>query len=76
MALKIKLTRTGRTDRTLFRIIVSEEHSKRDGRSCATLGFIDATKKPYLIKVDQKDINDWIAKGAKPTAGVKKLLSI
>ena len=76
MALKIKLTKTGRTDRRLFRIIVANEHSKRDGRSLKTLGFVDATKKPFVTKINQSELTDWIKKGAKPTVGVKAILGI
>ena len=76
MALKIKLTKIGRTDRRLFRIIVANEHSKRDGRSLKTLGFVDATKKPFITKINQNDLTDWIKKGAKPTVGVKTILGI
>jgi len=74
MALKIKLTRIGRTDIPFYRIIVAEQRSKRDGKVVDNLGYVDPTKNPPLVKADGKKLNYWITMGATPTASVKKLI--
>lgn len=76
MAVKIRLTRRGRTNRPFYRIVVMDESEKRDGKTIDTLGFYNPETKPVTIQVDQKKLVYWQSKGAKLTDGVKSILSV
>ncbi|HUV47261.1 MAG TPA: 30S ribosomal protein S16 [Candidatus Bathyarchaeia archaeon] len=71
--LKIKLTRLGKKHQPSFRIIVAEARSKRDGQYIDLLGFYNPLDKPPTIVIDKKKYHDWLTKGAKPTATVRRL---
>ncbi|MBQ6293175.1 MAG: 30S ribosomal protein S16 [Lachnospiraceae bacterium] len=76
MAVKIRLTRLGKKKQPTYRVIVADERSPRDGRFIDELGFYDPTQEPSVVKIDTEKAKDWIAKGAKPTDTVAKLLKI
>ena len=76
MAVKIRLTRLGKKKQPTYRVIVADERSPRDGRFINELGFYDPTQEPSVVKIDTDKAKDWIAKGAKPTDTVAKLLKI
>ena len=76
MAVKIRLTRLGKKKQPTYRVIVADERAPRDGRFIDELGFYDPTQEPSVVKIDTDKAKDWIAKGAKPTDTVAKLLKI
>ena len=76
MAVKIRLTRMGKKKAPTYRVIVADERAPRDGRFIDELGFYDPTQEPSVVKIDTEKAKDWIAKGAKPTDTVAKLLKI
>ena len=76
MAVKIRLTRLGKKKQPTYRVIVADERAPRDGRFIEELGFYDPTQEPSVVKIDTEKAKDWIAKGAKPTDTVAKLLKI
>lgn len=76
MAVKIRLTRLGKKKQPTYRVIVADERSPRDGRFIEELGIYDPTQEPSVVKIDTDKAKEWIAKGAKPTDTVAKLLKI
>lgn len=75
MALKIKLTRTGRKNDPKYRIIIAEARSKRDGMYIDQIGFYDPVPVERVLTVDQEKLKSWIGKGATFTKGTQRLLS-
>ncbi len=73
MAVKIRLSRLGKKNRPYWRIVATEERSKRDGAFLEDLGTYDPIKH-QLLQVHRERIQDWIAKGALCSATVAKLL--
>jgi len=71
--LKIKLSRTGKKNQPSYRIVVAEARSKRDGRYVDCLGFYNPLTQPKTVHLDRKKYDDWLAKGAQPTATVRRL---
>ncbi|PJE67291.1 30S ribosomal protein S16 [Candidatus Shapirobacteria bacterium CG10_big_fil_rev_8_21_14_0_10_40_9] len=71
MSLKIRLAKT-KTAR-VFRIVVGETRSKRDGKAIDILGNATLSKTPQ-VKIDNQKYQKWLLKGAKPTKSVQKLL--
>jgi small subunit ribosomal protein S16 len=70
---KIKLAGTGSKNRLSYRIVVAEAKSKLKSKVIETLGFYDPKTKPATVKIKKDRLNYWLAKGAVPTATVRKL---
>jgi small subunit ribosomal protein S16 len=71
--LKIKLARFGKRNQPHYRIVVNEARSKRDGAYVALLGQYAPTQNPKILKIDLKEYQEWIKKGAQPTDTVASL---
>lgn len=74
MAVKIKLTRLGRTSRPFYRIIAADQKTKRSGRVLENLGYYDPLTRPSTLKVNRESVDKWIKNGAQMTEPVRKLL--
>lgn len=74
MAVKIRMTRMGSNKRPFYRVVVADSRSPRDGRFIEQLGYYDPRVKEGGLKLDVEKAKDWIAKGAKPSETVKKLM--
>ncbi len=74
MAAKIKLTRMGAKKQPTYRVVIQEEHSKRDGRFIENIGFYNPRTEPATIVLNQERINYWLGVGAQPTESVGQLL--
>lgn len=75
MTVKIRLQRFGKKGRPFFRIVAIPKANPRNGKILARLGYYDPYAKKTKIKVDQKLVQEWIAKGAQLSDAVRKLLT-
>ncbi len=73
---KIRLTRIGKKKAPLYRIIVADARSPRDGRFIEEIGTYDPAQEPSQFKIDEEAAKKWLQNGAQPTAEVAKLLKI
>ena len=76
MAVRIRLRRAGSRNNPIWRIVVADKRSPRDGRSIETIGSYNAQTNPSQIKIDTERAEHWIAHGAQPSRTVAKLLRI
>ena len=76
MAVRLRLTRVGSSKNPIWRVVVADQRSPRDGRFIEVVGHYNAQTNPSTIKLDEERIREWLAKGAQPTDQVKKLLKI
>lgn len=74
MPVVIRLKRTGTTQRTRHRIVVSDSRMPRDGRFIECIGFYDSSKEPAQVKVDEARAIYWLKKGAKASQTVASIL--
>ncbi len=74
MAVRLRLTRVGGKKDPVWRIVVADQRSPRDGRVIETVGQYNAQTEPSTIVVKEDRVREWLAKGAQPTDTVKKLL--
>lgn len=72
--IKIRLFKTGKRNAVSFRIVVADSRTRRDGRIIENLGSYNPRVKPADIKIDQKRLDFWLARGAQPTSVVKKII--
>lgn len=73
MAVRIRLTRVGKTKQPSYRFVVADSRSARDGRSLDTLGHYNPRSEPVEINVDAEKASRWLEQGAQPTATVERL---
>jgi len=69
---KIRLKRLGYKKNPVYRVVVINSRSKREGRPIAELGFYNPKRKE--MKLDKALALEWIKKGAQPTDTVKYLI--
>ena len=74
MAAKIRLARVGSKKNPIYRVVVADSRSPRDGRFIEIVGRYNPQTEPSLIELNEDKIRDWLAKGAQPTNSVKRLL--
>jgi small subunit ribosomal protein S16 len=74
MAVKIRLTRTGRKKSPSYRLVVADVNAPRDGRFIERVGTYDPKENPVRFVCDEGSILRWLRRGAQPTETVKSLL--
>jgi len=72
--LRIRLSRTGKTNQPYYRIVVAEHSAAVKGRYNEILGHYIPLQKPKKLEFNEERIKYWISKGAKPTDTVASLL--
>ena len=76
MAVKIRLARHGAKKRPYYRIVVADSRMPRDGRYIEEVGKYNPVVSPKVIDLDLEKIDEWLAKGAKPTESVAALINV
>ena len=74
MAVRVRLTRVGGRKNPIWRVVVADQRSPRDGRIIETIGRYNAQVEPSEIVLDQGRLEHWLSRGAQPTNTVKKLM--
>jgi small subunit ribosomal protein S16 len=74
MAVKIRLTRVGSKKNPIYRVVVADSRSPRDGRFIEIVGRYNPQTDPSTIELDEAKINEWLAKGAQPSEPVARLI--
>ena len=74
MAVRIRLRRMGKKKSPRYRLAVVDSRTKRDGRFVEFVGFYDPTSQPYLLKLKEDRIFEWLRLGASLSDTVESLL--
>ncbi len=74
MAVALRLTRIGGRKDPVWRVVVADTRSPRDGRSIETVGRYNAQTDPSTISLDEDRVRYWLDRGAQPSGTVVKLL--
>ena len=74
MSVRVRLTRVGSKKNPIWRVVVADQRSPRDGRVIETIGRYNAQTEPSLIEIDEERLNHWLERGAQPTGTVRKLM--
>ena len=74
MAVRIRLTRVGSRKNPVWRIVVADRRSPRDGRTIETIGHYNPQTDPSTIVIDADRAQHWLSHGAQPTRTVAGLL--
>lgn len=71
MATRIRLRRVGRKKLPIYRIVVTDKESPRDGRFIEVIGTYDPRNATTQYTVDTDKAKAWLAKGATPSDTVE-----
>ena len=74
MSVKIRLKRAGAKNNPVYRIVVADSRSPRDGKFIEELGTYWPTKKGTNYDVDIARADYWVSKGAKPSDTVNSFI--
>ena len=74
MAVRIRLRRVGSKKNPIWRIVVADKRSPRDGRTIETIGHYNPQTDPSVIEIDEERARHWLDHGAQPSPTVAKLL--
>jgi small subunit ribosomal protein S16 len=74
MAVKIRLTRTGKKKEPSYRVVIAESSSPRDGRIIENIGWYNPRTEPSSININEERALRWLKVGAQPTDSVSSLL--
>ena len=73
---RMRLTRVGSKKNPVYRVVVTDQRSPRDGRFIEIVGRYNPQPDPSLIEFDEGKVKDWLAKGAQPSDAVARLLKV
>lgn len=74
MSVRVRLTRVGSKKNPIWRVVVADQRSPRDGRFIETIGHYNPQTEPSTIVLDRERLDHWIARGAQPSGSVKQLV--
>lgn len=74
MSVKIRLKRIGAKNTPVFRIVVADGRSPRDGKFIEELGTYNPLQKGQNVKLDLERADYWVKKGAQPSDTVASFI--
>ncbi len=74
MAVKIRMKRVGAKNAPVFRIVVADGRSPRDGKFIEELGTYQPLKKGNNYTLDLDRAKYWLSKGAQPSETVASFI--
>ena len=74
MAVKIRMKRVGAKNKPVFRIVVADGRSPRDGKFIEELGTYQPRKKGDNFTLDLDRAKYWLSKGAQPSDTVASFI--
>jgi small subunit ribosomal protein S16 len=70
----MRLARVGSKKNPIYRVVVADSRSPRDGRFIEIVGRYNPQTDPSTIELDEEKIRAWLEKGAQPSEPVRRLL--
>jgi small subunit ribosomal protein S16 len=70
----MRLARVGSKKNPIYRVVVADSRSPRDGRFIEIVGRYNPQTDPSTIELDEDKIRGWLDKGAQPSESVRRLL--
>jgi small subunit ribosomal protein S16 len=71
---KLRLARFGSKKNPIYRIVVQNDASPRNGRAIESIGRYNPQLEPSLIEINEERAKYWLANGAQPSQPVHRLL--
>ena len=74
MSVRVRLTRVGSKKNPIWRVVVADQRSPRDGRFIESIGHYNPQTEPSTIVIDEERFQHWVSRGAQPSNQVKQLV--
>lgn len=74
MPVRIRMKRVGAKNNPVFRIVVADGRSPRDGKFIEEIGTYQPLKKGENVTLDLERAKHWISKGAQPSDTVASFI--
>ncbi len=74
MSAVIRMSRHGAKKHPIYRIVVADKRSPRDGRLLEQVGIYDPNTTPVKLSFDEPKLARWLSKGARPSQTVSQLM--
>ena len=74
MSVRIRLKRIGAKNHPAYRVVVTHNSSRRDGRFIEEIGTYQPVKKENKFSINQERVDYWLSKGAQPSDTVASYL--
>jgi small subunit ribosomal protein S16 len=75
MAVRIRLKRIGAKNHPVYRVVVTDGRSPRDGRFIEEVGTYDPQRRGAdTYKLDHERVEYWLGKGAQPSETVASMI--
>jgi small subunit ribosomal protein S16 len=58
----------------VYRLVVADSRSPRDGRFIESIGFYDPLPNPAVVSIDADRVQLWLRRGARPSDSARQLL--
>lgn len=75
MPVRIRLSRVGRKNVPLYRVVAAHKEKPRDGRFLEVLGTYNPKHKDKKLNIDKDRLQYWIQKGATLTPVIRTMLN-
>ena len=72
----MRLTRVGSKKNPVYRVVVADSRSPRDGKFIDIVGRYNPQHEPSLIEFDEAKVKNWLSKGVQPSQPVARLLKV
>lgn len=63
----------GKKKKPIYRIVVADARSPRDGRFIEEIGYYNPNTEPMTIQFEEDKVKYWLKSGAQPTSTVRSL---
>jgi small subunit ribosomal protein S16 len=74
LAVKMRLTRVGSKKNPIYRVVIADSRSPRDGKFIEIVGRYNPQTEPSTIEFNEEKVKEWLGKGAQPSGPVQRLL--
>ena len=76
VSVRLRLKRVGSKKNPIWRVVVADQRSPRDGRFIETIGHYNPQVEPSKLDLDTDRVDYWLSRGAQPSHTVSKLLRV
>lgn len=76
VSVKIKLKRLGKIHQPMYRVVVADSRTARNGRAIEEIGIYQPKEDPSIIRIDADRVAYWLSVGAQATEPVVALLKL
>ena len=76
MAARMRLARVGSKKNPIYRVVVADSRSPRDGKFIEIVGRYNPQTDPSTIEFNEEKVKEWLGKGVQPSGSVARLLKI